>query len=313
MKEPPRIVARVGRTVITSADVEKEAQEGLAALLAVKERAVRAGRWEESKEAELRRAKELVVARARRGLLLRAAQAEVARSAGFRPDEAFVERQVKDILRSDRQPRRSRSALALREELKQLDLRRKFRRYKLPPSRAPSPRAVREYYGARPEGREQSPRVRVRLMRVPEKRGEALATELREHPERFESLARRCSTHKESAERGGLLVVRSKGAEHEWLPLEALPRAFAGALDGLRAGGVSEPLRDGDSVVFLKLEEWKKGKKLSLPEATGAITDILRKLAEDELLEDWTDYYLRRLWIAGEGGRRSAAEEVTVR
>jgi len=315
---PPAILARIGGKLVTTAELEENLERQFRAYVERREQAVRAGLWDARQEAAFAEVRERLGAEVRAALLRSALIEDMVEGSGYRPDETLIELRVAGAARKAGglealAREQGRSLAEIREELRRADLERRFWRAFVPPPPEPTPAQVREYYLANRRELRSPPLARLRLIRLPSgpdrqqafERADDLRRELQYAPDRFPDRAREHSTHRESAERGGLLAAGPGAEAPDMVSLGAIPAPLAEAAARLRPGEVSGLVELADGFYLLKLEELRPGREYALAEVCERIADLLRRAAEERTFADWVDCYMHTAYVADGRGARA--------
>ncbi len=322
---PPVVVARIGDRCVTTFGIERETWIRLRGKRLLKQKLVDAGGWSEALEADWAKLRAAVGLQARSDLVKRALVAEMTGEAGESADEPRVEERLWTLARGAGGPealvgREGRSLDGIRDELRFADLQSRFYGRFVPQDLGPGPGEVREHYLANRAAMKTPPSLKTRVIFIQSEqdpaaafaRADALRRELRNFdPGRFEERAREHSADRETAERGGLLVMpgdESKtGDDAGWVSLDVLARmnpAVAQVAQPLKPGAVSDVARRVDGFLLVKLDGIRPGREVSLGEAGERIAGELKLRRRQRLDEDWLDYYLGRAFVANASGRR---------
>jgi len=316
----PNVLVKVGADCVTSYGVQREVGIQMRGQDAARRKRLEAGSWTDEDEAKLSNVRALLAVKSRNELVARALMAEIALEAGYRPNERQLERRLRSAVKKAGSiealvRKEGRSLNGIRELLRQQDLQGRFFRNFIPQDPGPGPREIREHYEANRAALKSPSSVRVRIIFVSSasdrkaafEKADGLKRELRYAPDRFALRARESSDHKETAERGGLMVADVGGEKVEWVPSDQLARVnpvVAQVAQKLQPGRVSDVVPLADGFLLVKLEGYKKGRDLTLPEVADRITQALARETENRLIGDWIEYYLRRTYLVDSLGRR---------
>ncbi len=316
----PAILMQIGERYLTTHEIEREIMTALRSQLLRRKQMIREGTWSQADEARLAAQSEALKRQVVIVLRTKAIMEEHTRAQGMRPDELRLEERLR---RRARQAggvdalikAEGRTLGELRDDLRGDDMRARFMRNYVPDAMAPGPREIREYYTTHRDEIKAPAMVKVRailLARGDDAAGtlataEKLKRELQFAPDRFAERAREHSNHRQTAERGGLIVGEMAGEETEWIGLDALVRqnALVGrAVAQLLPGKVSDVLTFAGGYALVKLEGIREGGILGIGEAADLIKKKLTTETREKLIEDWVLYYLRSTYLADGRGRR---------
>jgi parvulin-like peptidyl-prolyl isomerase len=312
LPEPPAIYARIGDKILTTLEVEREGRKRMAPVLKRAEIIKKAGRWTEADDAEIARLRQRFGVEALLDMRRQALMEDLTESSGMRADEFMIELQITSAAKrlgglDKLVESEGRNLSEIRRELRLRDITRKFYRSFVPQGAPPGPSEIRAYYYENQDQLKEPDSVRVSIIQIAfgdDKEAafdkvDSLRRELQFAPERFAARAREFSVHKESAERGGVYTFRRGRDELEEIPVDVLPQAWIQAIATLLPGRVSGTIETAEGFVLLKLDDYRKGKDVSFSEVADKISILLRRMEEQRIVADWTDYYIGQTYEVG--------------
>jgi parvulin-like peptidyl-prolyl isomerase len=308
---PPAIFARVGDSVLTTLELSQEVSKRLRPYESARKRAMAAGQWGEAQQENFEKLKQQVTIQTTRMMMRDALIEELVHAAGIRADEVLIEMRIKSAAKRlggiDKLAKtEGRSMAEIRAQLKQADVTRRFYRAFVPQGVPPTPAEIREYYNKNLDQMKSPDRVGVSIITIPYgtdrkaafERVESLRRELQFAPQRFALRAKESSSH-ETKNSGGVFKMKVNGVETDLIPANMLPKSWLGAIARLRPGRVSPAIPGTKDFALLKLDKVESGGKLGFADAADRIAAVLTRQIEQEIVADWSDYYLGKAYIVG--------------